>query len=115
MTASGRGPYDPIELTLSDWRSRGGPGAVQRMAASHPRRFAVLWSVVFVVGTGTALTVAAWRLGWVWAALSILIVLVVGYVGYRGSLESARHFSEAMQEWESERRDARPQRDVERP
>jgi hypothetical protein len=95
------GPYDSVELLLSDWRRKGGPGRLDRVAARSPTRFAAVFAAMFSLGTGVAMAIPAAQLGswWGWAVTAGLQA-VVGPIMFATLRRNARLIARAAREWQ---------------
>jgi hypothetical protein len=101
-------PDDPLELQVTEWDRRGGPGRLDRAAARAPRRFAVLYAIGLGLALGAGALLAAPAVGTWWAwTLAVAMVVVGAALLYVVTSRSARQTAEAVRAWRARRGGAR--------
>jgi hypothetical protein len=95
-------PYDEVNLRLSDWKARGGPGRFTRRSATHPRPAAGVAALfmggILLVPAGLALRDGVAAL----AAVLLAVAGVAGGVAYRSAIRSYTLSSRAVDRWDAE-------------
>lgn len=100
-------PYDPVSVTVNEWKYKGRPGRGSRWVATHPRAAAWIYAIgmVGVASVGLLIPVVRderWTWLVVWAAVAVVFALVFRRMFSRqvGMTQAA------VDRWDREHRDS---------